>query len=214
MAWRGSLYRPAPQERPSPYAAQARARIHQPNVGHQQKEDAMARTARKPPEDGGEIQHKDFAGAVRLYRNDIRPAQSKVGEYAQEQSTAFKAIKKSCGIQPSAAKAVFKLAETEEAKRDDWIRCFVGLCNELKIPLQSNDLVDQAEGNAPPPARKPKLVTVPPVSDGIDADLVDAAEPAPGTSAAAIAAMRADHAKDKAEEDFDGPPQRNEPTQD
>lgn len=177
----------------------------------------MARTARKPPEDGGVIPAKDFAGAVRLYREDIRPAQSKVGEHAQEQSTAYKAIKKNCHIQPAAAKLAFKLAETEEAKREDFIRCLVGLLGELNIPLQSADLVDVAEGKAPvaSPRGKPKLVTVP-VSDGVDADLADPSsiEPTSGTGAAAIAAMRADHAKDKADEDFDAPPPRKPPVED
>lgn len=153
------------------------------------------RTARKPPEDGGgAIPKKDFAGAVRTWRNDIKPALSSSGENLQEASTGYKHIKKNCHIQPQAAKLAFKLESMEDAKRDDFLRCFTGLLKELNIPLESNDLVDQAEGKGQPPAAKPRLVTVP-KSDGVDADLVDAAEtptpePAAGTGAAAIAAMK------------------------
>lgn len=151
----------------------------------------MARTARKEPEDTGEIKKMDFASAVRAYRNDIKPALSNVGDAAQEASTAYKHIKKNCHIQPGAAKLAFKLDDMEEAKRDDFLRGFVGLLNELNIPLQSADLVDQAEGKAPSPARsKPKLVTLP---RGDDSDLADPSgeEPQSGTGAAAMAAMRA-----------------------
>jgi hypothetical protein len=135
----------------------------------------MARRSARPKEtddDSGMIGEKDFAKAVQIYRQDILPAQSKVGEFAQEQSTAFKAIKKQCGIQPQAARTVFRLSDMEDAKRDDWIRCFIGLCNELKIPLQSNDLVDQAEAASRP---KPVLATLAP-SDGSETDLTDAAD--------------------------------------
>jgi hypothetical protein len=185
-------------------------------LGQQQKDMTMTRTARKAKDDdGGEIKAKDFAGAVRLYRNDIKTAASEASSQMQTVGEAYKAIKKNCHIQPQAAKLAFKLDDMEEARRDDFLRCFTGLLRELSIPLQSNDLVDQAEAQTPKP--KPKLVTVPatpPPAD--DSDLLgDAgAEPAPGTGAAAIKAMRADHAKDKAEEDFDGPPPRNPPIED
>lgn len=138
----------------------------------------MARRSARPKEnddDSGVIGEKDFAKAVRIYREDILPAQSKVGEFAQEQSTAFKAIKKQCGIQPQAARTAFRLADMEEAKRDDWMRCFIGLCREMKIPLQSNDLVDRAEGAATAERPKPVLATLAP-SDGSETDLTDAAD--------------------------------------
>jgi len=131
------------------------------------------RKARPVEEDAGEIKTKDFAGAVRAYRQDILPAQSKVGEFAQEQSTAYKHIKKMCHIQPQAAKAAFKLDGMEEAKRDDWLRCFTGLLRELNIPLKSNDLVDQAERK---PKAAPALATMGIPSDGTETDLADAAE--------------------------------------
>ena len=125
------------------------------------KENDMARGVAKAKPIDGEIAKPDFKLALKLYRDEIRPAQSKVGEHAQEQSTAFKAIKKQAHIQPGAAKAAFKLMETEDAKRDDFIRSFVGLLKEAgKWP--GLDLVDQAEGKTEVGGRpKPKLVEVP-----------------------------------------------------
>lgn len=217
MTFRGAIL-PA-RTRPSPYAGRAAERFHQAQSGPQhEREPEMAKTARKPPEDGGVIPSKDFAGAVRAYRHDIKPALSKVGEHNQEASSAYKHIKKVCHIQPQAAKLAFKLDDMEEAKRDDFLRCLTGLLKELNIPLAPADLVDVAEGkaDAASPRGKPKLVTVP-VSDGIDADLADpsGAEPKPGsTNDAMIKAMREDHARDKAEKDFDDPPLRREPVED
>jgi len=96
-----------------------------------------------------EIVTPDFKLAVRYYREDIRPAQTKVGEFAQEQSTAYKAIKKQAHVNPGAAKLAFKLNEMEDAKRDDFLRSLYGLMQELKIGI-SADLVDQmADGEAP-----------------------------------------------------------------
>lgn len=116
----------------------------------------MARTARKPKDDDtGEVKPKDFAQAKRLYLADIKPAGTRQGEAMKDASDGYKAIKNTCRIQSTAARTAFKLVEMEEAKRDDWIRGFVGLLAEFNIPLQSNDLVDQAE------RPKPKLVTVP-----------------------------------------------------
>lgn len=123
-----------------------------------------------------EIKAPDFKRAIELYKSDIRPAQGKVGEFAQEQSTAYKAIKKECGIQPQAAKAVFALFEMEESKRDDYLRCRNGLEAELGIAIRV-DLVDLAQkpddGINPPAAAKrapPKLVTIPKGPPG-DTDL-------------------------------------------
>lgn len=107
------------------------------------KEPAMARPKRT--EQVQEVHKPDPALAVRIYREDIKPAQSKVGEFAQEQSTAYKAIKKQAHIQPAAAKLAFRLDQMEESKRDDFLRCLRGLFNELRIFMPS-DLVDAAEG--------------------------------------------------------------------
>jgi hypothetical protein len=127
----------------------------------------------------------DFALAVRFYREDIKPAQAKVGEYAQEQSTAYKAIKKQAHIQPQAAKLAFKLDDMEESKRDDFLRSFNGLLKELKI-FMPVDLIDVAQGKGttsdavvPTGQRgRPRLATVPNGPPG-DQDLVDAADDVP-----------------------------------
>jgi hypothetical protein len=125
----------------------------------------------------GEVLKPDFALAVKLYRHDIKPAQAKVGEFAQEQSTAYKAIKKTAHVEPNAARQAFRLDQMEEAKRDDWLRSFNGLLKELNI-FMPRDLADIAEGkgttgeNVVPFGDRaaPQLATIP-QSDGIDADL-------------------------------------------
>lgn len=142
------------------------------------KEATMAgrRKALKPEDKPEEIKAKDFASAVRAYRQDILPAQAKVGEHAQEQSTAYKHIKKHCHIQPTAARQAFRLDQMEEAKRDDWLRGFVGLLRELKIPLEPVDLVDMAEKPDRYARPAPTLATMGIPSDGSETDLADAAE--------------------------------------
>lgn len=92
-----------------------------------------------------ELKPKDYAQAVKIWRNDIKPAVSKQGEFGQDASTGYKAIKKSCNIQSGAAKMAFKLEEMEESKRDDFLRCLYGLLKEFKIFLP-RDMVDIAEG--------------------------------------------------------------------
>lgn len=123
------------------------------------------RGAAAPKEQVEELGQKDFSEAVRLYRETIRPAQGRVGEFAQEQAEAYKRIKKACRIQPQAAKAAFKLVDMEESKRDDYLRCFNGLLEKLGVTPR-HDLVDAAEGKgeagAPKAERpRPKLVTIP-----------------------------------------------------
>jgi hypothetical protein len=132
----------------------------------------------------------DFGLAVRIYREDIKPAQSKVGEYAQEQSTAYKEIKKTAFIQPQAAKLAFKLDAMEESKRDDFLRSLNGLLKELRIFMPA-DLVDAAEGKAGTSdavvpigeRRRPQLATVPTGPEG-DQDPIDAAGGEPEQQAA------------------------------
>ncbi|PZU59812.1 MAG: hypothetical protein DI547_04875 [Sphingobium sp.] len=132
---------------------------------HQQrKEDPMARNAKKKDDEVKEIVKPDFDRAVRIYREDIKPAQAKVGEYAQEQSTAYKELKKGCHLDPAAAKMAFKLDQMEDHKRDDYLRTLYGLMDKLNIGI-SADLVDQmGDGEAPSmPVRersRPGLVTV------------------------------------------------------
>lgn len=136
----------------------------------------MARAAKKAV--SNEVPEKDFAGAVRAFRNDIKPAISKVGEFSQEVSTAYKHIKKNCHIQSGAAKLAFKLADMEDAKRDDFLRGFNGLCKELNITMP-RDMVDMAQGNDPgsivPEAERPKPALVA-VGKADDSDLAEAAE--------------------------------------
>lgn len=137
----------------------------------------MAKAKLKDDDTGGEVQAKDFDHAKKLYFNDIKPAKSKAGEFMQEISTAYKAVKKLAGIQPSAMKAAMKIVEMEEAKRDDWLRCFNGILASHNVSANPDDMVDMAQ------RLKPQLVAVP-VSNGEETDLAgepdefDAADPA------------------------------------
>lgn len=123
----------------------------------------MARAATKPI--SNEVPQKDFAGAVRAYRNDIKPAVSKIAEYMQEVSTANKHVKKNCHIQPAIFKFACKLVEMEESKRDDALRCLNGTLKEFGI-FMPRDMVDIAEGKSQESvvpqgdAPKPSLVVV------------------------------------------------------
>ena len=153
-----------------------------------EKEDDMARPKKQPQVE--QVHAPDFALAVRIWREDIKPAQSKVGEFAQEQSTAYKEIKKRAYIQPQAAKLAFKLDGMEESKRDDFLRGLNGLLKTLNI-FMPRDLVDAAEGAGaigdgviPAGERpRPKLVTIPAgPADGSDSDLAGE-NPEPETGA-------------------------------
>lgn len=140
----------------------------------------------KKKDDVEEVQAMDFERAIRLFRNDIRPAQNKVGNHSQEMSTAYKEIKKACGIPPAIARFCFKLSEQEEASRDVQLRALNGLLRALGLGVIAADLVDQAQGAvgtevipAVRAAPRPNLVVVP--SDGSEADLAEAggADPTP-----------------------------------
>lgn len=144
---------------------------------------ARGRKAREPEATAEEIKHKDFDLAAKLYREDIKPANSGAAERNQEASTAYKAIKKQAHIQPDAARKAFNLMDrTEDAKRDDWFRSFTGLVNKLAgrtmLTFHSNDLVDMSSEEAPDRYARPKpvLATMGPPSDGTETDLADAAE--------------------------------------
>ena len=128
----------------------------------------MTRTAANSDDDEGLVQKKDFARAMKIYYSDIHPASSSAAEMMQEISTAYKLLKRECGIQSSAAKMVFKLLEFEESRRDDWLRAFSGLCEEARIYMPS-DLVDAAEGNEP---RKNVVKLNPKGASAADAGLV------------------------------------------
>jgi hypothetical protein len=116
-------------------------------LGGERKEMIMARPKKQADDGVEEIGKPDFDRAIRIYRQDIKPAQSKVGEFAQEQSTAYKEIKKGCNIHPGAAKLAFKLDQMEDARREDFLRSLSGLMKALNIGV-SADLVDQAEGES------------------------------------------------------------------
>ena len=127
----------------------------------------MGRARRKAADQVVEILKPDFDMARRIYFNDIKPAQGKVGEHAQEMSTAYKEIKNTAHIQPQAAKLAFKLVEMEESKRDDFLRSFRGLLTVFRIFIPA-DLVDQAKGkvdesNVIPigESSRPSLATIP-----------------------------------------------------
>jgi hypothetical protein len=128
----------------------------------------MARRRTPKVEQVQQVIAPDFDLAVKIYHNDIKSAQSKVGEFSQEMSTAYKEIKKRANIQPQAAKLAFKLDAMEESKRDDYLRSLKGLLLRLKI-FMPNDLVDVAEGKGATaedviPVGEPKapqLATVP-----------------------------------------------------
>lgn len=140
----------------------------------------MARAARKPKDDDGavEVKKKDFDRAAKLYRQDIKPAVSKAGEAMQEASTAYKVMKKECHIQPQAAKLAFKLADMEEARRDDFLRCLGGLLKEFNIAIVPTDLIDLMGGGEGETRPKPQLglVTLGQPSTGDETDLGDVGE--------------------------------------
>jgi hypothetical protein len=149
------------------------------------KENDMARGKRKVADQVVEVLKPDFDLARRIYFNDIKPAQGKVGEHAQEMSTAYKEIKKAAHIQPQAARLAFRLVDMEESKRDDFLRSFKGLCEVFRIFMPA-DLVDRAEGkptdsNVVPIGESPRpaLATIP--SD--DSDLAGGPDEGPADSA-------------------------------
>lgn len=139
----------------------------------------MARAKLKDDDNGEQVSNMDFAGAVRVYRQDIKKAVSKVGEHSQELSTAYKHIKKQCGISSKAAKLAFQLDDMEDFKRDDFLRALNGLLKELGI-FMPTDMIDMANGagagESPIPTgsrERPRLVTV---GTGDETDLADAAD--------------------------------------
>lgn len=112
------------------------------------EDSTMARAKKQDdgaPEGGGEIKKMDVELALRLYRQDIKPNAHKVGEHAQEMSTAYKAIKKQAHISQSAARLAFKLDGMEPAAREHELRSLRALLVGLEISIP-RDLVDVAQG--------------------------------------------------------------------
>jgi hypothetical protein len=130
--------------------------------------------AKMKDDDAGVVHEKDFEQAIRLYKGDIKKANTDAATSNGDASAAYKEIKKICHIQPDAARKGFRLMDrVEEAKRDDWFRGFVGIVNGMAgrqvLTFHDTDMVDSME------RPKPQLVSVP-VSDGTETDLSEAAE--------------------------------------
>jgi hypothetical protein len=138
----------------------------------------MARAARKSNDDDtGEVKTKDPSLAKKLYFHDIKPARSKASEHMQEVSTAKKAVKKQANFQGWSFDAAVRAHEMEDARKEDAIRGFVAMFNELEghevLTCNYKDMVDMMEtddGYARPPL---SLVTL---SDGSETDLGYAGE--------------------------------------
>lgn len=114
---------------------------------------ARGRKAREPKQDAVEVvKDKDFERAAKVFRNDIRPANTQVAKHRQTSGEGYKVIKKECHIQSEAARAAFKIYEREDADRDDFLRGFVGMVNEMMgrtvLTFHGDDLVDQMEGQS------------------------------------------------------------------
>ena len=111
----------------------------------------------------GEVAQPDYEKAVRIYRQDIKPAVEAAGERAQEASTGYKAIKKECRVNTRAARFVFSLERESEEKRNDVLRSLRGMLGAMNIGI-TDDLVSQAENEdsrAPIiPGAAPESVTV------------------------------------------------------
>jgi hypothetical protein len=137
-----------------------------PGSPHTQ-EDTMGRTRRKAADEVVEIKKPDFALAKRIYFNDIKPSRTKQAEHGQELSQAFTELKNTANVDPQMARLAFRLAETEESKRDHQLRCLNGLLKSLNI-YAPHDLVDEAEGRAQSDnvipigeTSRPSLATIP-----------------------------------------------------
>lgn len=141
-------------------------------IGHNSKKDnAMA----KSDDDVTEIKEMDFKQAVGIYRADIAPEKTEAASHMQSVGEAYKAIKKSCHIQPQSAKGAIKAFEMEDAHRDDYLRGFAGMLNELAgytlLTFHGGDLVDIAEGKSDRPNLR--LATLEDHDDDADGEPVD-----------------------------------------
>lgn len=105
----------------------------------------MARTARKESEEVAEIKAPDFEKALRIIKNDVRPAEENNAEERGKLSGAWKAVEKDCRVNKAAAKLVNKLDQMSEENRDDFLRSLYGMMRAADIRI-SRDLVDQAHG--------------------------------------------------------------------
>jgi hypothetical protein len=105
----------------------------------------MAKTARKESEEVSDVKTPDFAKALRIIRNDVRPAEELSAAERGKLSGAWKAVEEDANCCRAAAKIFAKLLEMSDETRDDYLRTLYGLMTEAGIGI-SRYLVDQAEG--------------------------------------------------------------------
>lgn len=167
----------------------------------------------------GEYQRPDAAGAFRIYDKEIKAKKAVIAEKTGDLSDPYSRIKDDCNFPRKILDLIVFLENQEDAKRDHFLLALSeGL--KTRNLFMPRDLVSMADGDAggdvvptgpAPLVGRPRLVAVdgPPKSDGTETDLADAANdlptstaepkrrgrpkaaPAPGTGAAAIAAMNA-----------------------
>lgn len=124
----------------------ARGLITLPDPVSQPKEQTTMGRPKKsaPAPQVEENKEPDFEAAVRIYRQDIKPAVESAGEHAQEASQGYKDIKK-LNVNTRAARFVFSLERESEEKRSDILRSLRGMLNAMQIGI-TDDLVSAAEG--------------------------------------------------------------------
>lgn len=151
--------------------------------------------ANAPDQDerSNEYHRPDAAAAWRIYNQQIKPKKVFIAEKRGDLSEPYSQIKDECHFPRSVLDFVVRLHDMEDTKRDHNLLALNLLLKEAGI-VMPRDLVTMADGTdgesiIPAGERpRPRLATVP--SDGTETDLADAAkDPAPGTGAAAIAAM-------------------------
>jgi len=174
----------------------AEARIHIANdaknppppeafeIGPSAEETAMARAAEKEDGEGagieGEYKRPDAKGALKIYRDEIKPKNTHIATIKGDLSEPYKRIKVTCHFPRKVLDFLMQLDDMEDAKRDHWLLAFHSGLEELKLHLPS-DLVTLAQGEdggsvIPFGERKrPQLATLP-AHDGDDSDLADAGD--------------------------------------
>lgn len=105
----------------------------------------MARTARKEAEEVSDVIAPDFDKAIRIIRQDVRPAEDSSATERGKLSGAWKAVEKECHCNRPAAKLFAKLMGMNDEARDDFLRTQYGMMRAAKIGI-TRDLVDIADG--------------------------------------------------------------------
>lgn len=88
-----------------------------------------------------------FKEIAELISNDgeIHSGETRAQRAAGDNAKLYTRIEKDLHGNKDAAKAVRRLVKMDQSHRDDFLRTFEGLCNEMKL-WPPEDLVDQAEG--------------------------------------------------------------------